>query len=795
MINKILRLSAILLALFFCLLNWVNAQDSNYRISGSIKDSNGEAVSGASIKIKRQEISFEKNTLTNVKGEFLFDNLAAGSYQIFATAKGFAEQEQSVNVGQTSFVNIILQPVSLAEYVSVTSSYLAGTPEALETTAGSIETIDKYTLEKARVFNFSEALRKVSGVNVRDEEGFGLRPNIGIRGTNPTRSTKILLLEDGIPLAYAPYGDNASYYHPPVERFESIEVLKGAGQIEYGPVTVAGVVNYITPSPPEKTSFSLKLLGGNRDYFNGSASFGGTFGGTGILVNLTRKQGAGARENVRSGLNDFSLKVVRPINDKNVLTFKYSHYNEDSQITYSGLTEAEYAENPRQNPFLNDRFDLFREGFSVSHTFVFTSKASLSTNAYTSYFSRDWWRQSSNSGERPNRRGSDSDCRGMQDLLTTCGNQGRLRDYRIFGIEPRFNAQFDLGKIRSDFNIGFRVHHENQDRRQKNGDLPTSRDGILVENNVRQNLAVSGFIQNRFIWKNFSFTPGLRVENIKFKRINRLNETIGETELTQLIPGFGATFNAFGNTTVFAGIHRGFAPPTTADIITNNGGMVDLKSELSWNYEAGIRTRPLKGVSFEAALFRTDYENQIIPASVAGGSGATVTNAGQTLHQGIEFSGQLDSSGLFKTGYNIYIRAAFTHLTTAEFRGTRFSSISGFTNILVSGNRLPYAPKNLLTASIGYSYKNFDAFVENNRIGSQFSDDLNSINPSVNGQRGLIHAQTYWNATANYRIEKLKSTVFVTAKNIFDKTFVVDRSRGVLPGSPRLLQAGFTVNY
>ncbi len=92
------------------------------------------------------------------------------------------------------------------------------------------------------MFNFSEALRKVSGVNVRDEEGFGLRPNIGIRGTNPTRSTKILLLEDGVPLAYAPYGDNASYYHPPVERFESIEILKGAGQIEYGPVTVAGAL-------------------------------------------------------------------------------------------------------------------------------------------------------------------------------------------------------------------------------------------------------------------------------------------------------------------------------------------------------------------------------------------------------------------------------------------------------------------------------------------------------------------------------------------------------------------------
>ena len=780
----------------FCFGASIIAAQNAQTFLGNVKDEDGSAIVGATVEIKRRDVQFEKTTTTNERGEFMFEKLRGGNFQIIVSANGFAQQVQFVNIGQTNTFEFVLKPENIAEYVSITSNYLAGTRETLERTAGSIETIDKEILENARVFNFSEALRKVSGVNVRDEEGFGLRPNIGIRGTNPTRSTKILLLEDGIPLAYAPYGDNASYYHPPIERIESVEVLKGAGQIEFGPVTVAGVINYITPNPPEKPTFLLTLLGGNRDYFNGSAGFGGTFGKTGILLNLTRKQGAGARDNVRSGLNDFSSKIVQPINDKNILTFKYSHFNEDSRLTYSGLTEAEYSANERQNPFRNDSFNLFREGLSLSHTIVFTPKSSLTTNAYTSYFSRDWWRQSSNSNERPNRLGSDADCRGLQDLSTTCGNQGRLRDYRIYGIEPRFNLQFDLGNVRNDLNVGFRIHHENQDRRQKNGDLPNSRDGILVESNVRRNLAYSGFIQNRFIWKNFSFTPGVRVENIKFKRINRLNNTIGETTLTQVIPGLGATYNAFKNMTFFAGIHRGFAPPTTADIINNNGGVIDLEPELSWNYEAGWRTRLFDGLSLEGTFFRTDYENQIVPASVAGGVGATVTNGGKTLHQGFEFSGEANSSALFKTNYNVYVRTAYTYLSAAEFRGAnRFSSISGFTNVSVQGNRLPYAPKNLLTTSIGYAYRNFDAFVENNLIGRQFSDDLNSVNPSANGQRGAIGAQTYWNATANYRVEKWKSTFFVTAKNIFDKTFIVDRSRGILPSSPRLLQAGWKFIY
>ncbi|MBA2352757.1 MAG: TonB-dependent receptor plug domain-containing protein [Burkholderiales bacterium] len=181
-----------------------------------------------------------------------------------------------------------------------------GTPENLENIAGSGDIVTGETLEKSRVFTTNEALRKVPGVHVRDEEGFGLRPNIGIRGLNPTRSTKVLLLEDGIPLTYAPYGDNASYYHPPVERFERIEVLKGAEQIKFGPQTIGGVINYITPSPPLEPGGSVTLAGGNRDYFNGRLQYGAR----NTLFDYSHKQGDGARDNTYSNLDDLNLKSV-----------------------------------------------------------------------------------------------------------------------------------------------------------------------------------------------------------------------------------------------------------------------------------------------------------------------------------------------------------------------------------------------------------------------------------------------------------------------------------------------------
>ena len=769
---------------------------SEIKLEGRVVDGNGAAISDAAVRLSKPDVRFVSETVTDGNGMFSFNNVPAGKYRMTVTARSFGSISKDLTLTADSTREFVLEPETIAAEISVTSSYLAGTPESLTEIPGSIERIDAQTLENSRVYNFSEALRKVAGVNVRDEEGFGLRPNIGIRGTNPTRSSKVLLLEDGLPLSYAPYGDNASYYHPPVERYESIEVLKGSGQIAYGPQTIAGVINYLTPNPPAKPTFNLMLEGGNKRFFNGAAGFGGTFGRFGTILSFNHKQGDGSRENTNFKLYDLSSKSTFEINPSNILTAKFSFYREDSNLTYTGATEAEYAANPRGNIFRNDHFFGRRYGVSLQHTALITSKISLTTNLYNNYFSRDWWRQSSNSGQRPNRLNVDADCRRLADLNTTCGNEGRLRDYLVQGIEPRLSAGFDIGSVRNELNIGFRVHHEDQERIQKNGDMPNSRDGVVAENNERKALAQSAFVQNRFIWKDFAFTPGLRFERIEYRRSNRLANAgtgaAGETFTTQIVPGFGVAYSGLRNTTIFAGVHRGFSPPRVEDVVNNSGGVVELDSELSWNYEAGVRTRPIRGIELSGAFFRNDYQNQIVAASIA--SGTAFTNGGATLQQGIEFSGQIDSGTIFRSSHNVYFRTAYTFLPTAEFSGTRFSSV--IPAVSITGNRLPYTPKTLLTSSLGYSHPaGFDAFLENVFIGRQFGDDLNTIDPTVNAQRGAVPAQTYWNATANYKVEKWKTTLFVTAKNIFDRTLIVDRSRGILPSQSRLLQTGVKVSF
>ena len=634
------------------------AQSAKASLAGRVLDQNQASITGAQVTLSISGVKKERTFVTQTDGSFHFDDLMPGEYHLSAIARGFSVVDKVIVLksGETDAVDLTLQPSSVAETVVVSSSYLLGNAEIVERTPGAVDIIDKKTLESSRVLSSSEVLRKVSGLNVRDEEGFGLRPNIGIRGLNPTRSTKVLLLEDGLPLTYAPYGDNASYYHPPVDRFESIEIVKGSGQILYGPTTVGGVVNYITPAPPIDASGFLTLMGGNRDYFNGHINYGGTWKGTGLVFDYTRKQGELARQDQRSGINDLNLKSVSPFGMKHALTLKANYYGERSNITYSGLTEAEFRANPEQSIFRNDFFDGDRFGGSITHAYIPNDQITLTTNLYGSIFYRDWWRQSSNSAERPNRlntlAGGDPDCRSMADLHTTCGNQGRLRKYYVRGVETRVRANFGFLGINNEADFGGRIHFETQDRQQQNGDRPTARSGVVVENNERKNSAYSAFLQNRFLFRDWTITPGVRVEHIKFQRTNRLANSgagvTGRTELTQVVPGIGVSYHPASTLTLFAGVHRGFAPPRTEDIINNlTGGTVDLDSELSWNYEVGIRSLPAKGFQIDATLFRMDYENQIVPASLAGGVGSAFTNGGETLHQGVEVTGRLDTGTIF----------------------------------------------------------------------------------------------------------------------------------------------------
>jgi len=657
---------------------------------------------------------------------------------------------------------------------SMATVFVIGGEENLTSLGGAGQILGKKELEDSHVFTVNEALRKVAGVHARDEEGFGLRPNIAMRGLNPTRSTKITLLEDGLALAYAPYGDNASYYHPMVDRYERIEVLKGASSLMFGPQTVGGVVNYITPAPRQAFGGYVQGVMGNRDYINTKMSIGGK----GLNLDYGQKQGNGARDNMSHKLDDLNIKYSTEISERQAITLRTNLYKEDSLQTYSGLTQAEFENfGSSYNPFKNDHFQAQRTGLSVTNDFLINEHTTLITSVYYSKFDRDWWRQASNSQDGQCAALNASRLAGFAINPDSCNSvQGRLRSYETWGIEPRITIRHSLGE----FQAGARIHFEEQNRKQINGTSPTARSGTLAENNVRDTSAYSGFIANRFDIGKFTVTPIARYESIRAERNNLLTAQTGESNVYAFTPGLGATWNPTEALTVFTSLHKGFAPPRVEDLIGSTGTVTNVSEEKSKNFEMGFRMQPMKRVSLQGAYFRNAYDNLIAVGSIAGGS--TPLSQGKGLFEGIELAADAD----FSTG--VFGRLAYTWLPTAE-QTEAFRNVSTGETVGSQGKRQAYAPENTLTAAVGYEVGAIKGELEAQYVGSQYSDFANTVAPTADGQKGEIAAYTVWNASLNYRFDKALSA-FVTGKNLLDKTYVVDRTRGILVGMPRLIQIG-----
>jgi Fe(3+) dicitrate transport protein len=680
---------------------------------------------------------------------------------------------------------------------------------------GSGQVVTGEDLYTSHVLNTNEALRKVTGVNVRDEEGFGLRPNIGIRGLNPTRSTKVLLLEDGLFLSYAPYGDNASYFHPLMDRYDRVEVIKGADMLLYGPQTISGTINYVTPDPPAKPGGFVAGTGGNRDYFNGQAFYGGWHNNLGGLVDYVHKQGNGARDNTHHKVDDVGVKAIALANPNSAFIAKASYFTEDSMVTYSGITDAERrAFGLRYNPFDNDTFNTERYGTSLVHSYDLNPNINFRTSFYYNSFSRDWWRQSS--------RTTDLQCgeaflqarlHGRPVNPDFCNSiQGRLRDYYIFGVDERATLEHAVtDNIANQLQAGFRVHKEGQERRQVN-ELFVTGGSTLAEWNERDAFAFSFFVQDRIEFGKFSVTPAIRFEDIDYKRRNKLALSgcttppcVGSETLDKFIPGISVGYDPNDKISFFAGVHEGFAPPRVEDSIANDGGSVDIDPEESVNLEVGFRSEPVRGLHLDTTYFRNDFSNLIAVGSIAGGDNPLAE--GEALFEGLEVYTRIDSGRMFNKPWSIYGQVAFTWLPVAEQLSPFISVTTGLPlQGDTTGNRQPYAPEYLVTPRIGYARKNFDINLEmvyvssqfgdflNLKAGSQHPDGPNSVN-ALSGMFGEIPAYTIFNFAATYTIEKTNTDLYFTVKNLFDDDYIVDRTRGILPGAPRLIQAGLKQNF
>lgn len=665
-----------------------------------------------------------------------------------------------------------------AAYVELPAIDVIGKGEqSVKKLPGSVAVVTKEFIEVTQPLSTQDALKSVPGIVVREEEGYGFIPNIGMRGLDPNRSQKLLVLEDGVPVAPGLFLANESYYSPRIERMESIEVLKGAAGLRYGPTTIGGVINYKTKKIEEGTKLTAAI--GSHGYqmlgldAGAVTQDGNALGG----ISLVTSEGDGFRNNGFK-MNDFMVKGGMAIGDKQWVGIKLSHYDNDINTSYVGLRPNEYRNNPTKNPAPNDYFLTQRNAVDINHEIEISDSAKLKTVAYWSQLDRDFWRR-----EIQTRTADGTvfrDCNGAQNCMT-----GRNRTFTMAGIDSRLMLNYGGFGIKNEAEIGIRLHNDSLSNQTVSSRTdPNARSGTLTGDDSQKARGIAFYGQNRFIFSDtFSATFGLRVEDYTQDRKNELTGQSGQAKNTEVLPGLGVAWQLTPATQLFAGIYKAFSPAMVATAISSAGVDQSLDAERSTNLEAGLRGK-YQAWSYEATLFQMDFTNQIVPQSESGGVGATVTNAGKTIHRGAE--GGLGYN--FGNGWSINTNA--TYVPTADYNSTKIVS-----SIDRNGNRLPYAPELTYGASVNYASGPLKTSFSGNHVSSQYVDPENTNAESTDGRRGKIPEYTVFNLSSQYQINKQMS-VFGAIRNLLDEKYIASRNPdGIFPGAGRNYQVGMTYKF
>jgi Fe(3+) dicitrate transport protein len=686
-------------------------------------------------------------------------------------------------------------------------------PSSVENLPGSYSVMTREQIEARNPFSIIETIREIPGLHVVSEDVAGTHLNIGLRGLNPRRSSRTLLLEDGAPTVFfAPYGDPSAHYSTPIERIERIEVLKGSGQILYGPQTMGGMINFVTrPVPTNGTAGTVKITGGNNGYYDGHFNVGSGTENGGFMVDVLKKRGDGIRAEHQFDLQDVALKGQFKISRDQRITGKYSNFQEDSLFSETGLTAAEYLVSPYRGAQFDalagsnrERFTMKRNTAQVIHEWDLNADMKLSTQLYYSKTDR---------ASRRSREFEIDDPADGTGELETNAFAVRPRKYEVFGIEPKLELKHNTFGLQNQAVIGFRYHEEDIDRKKYTGA------SIFATNTADERLtakikALSYYAQNTFFAGDWSFTPGLRLEDISSRKVlygGDFSTSVSSltTSKLQALPGFGFTWNGLKSATVFGGIHRGFAPPRPdRDVIepdNSNPELKRVKPELSTTTEVGVRTSVLQSGYAETTLFNMDISDIVVQTP----DGSAFRNEGKAQHTGFEVAGKINLGEVVGRKNNYFASLSYTNLFTAKFKnsgtvgGEGEDGYGGYS----AGNRLPYAPKHTLALNLSYEdQQGLIGRIGVTHISQQFANTDNyrgtspagycpGNDPDVCGLFGEIPSLTLVNASMSYAPKGQKVTYFITGENLSDKKYFSARTNGLQPGRGRLIFAGVRYSF
>ena len=719
---------------------------------------------------------------------------------------------------------------------------VTGSVEGAAGVAGSATYLDLEELENFSYTDINRVLRQVPGVNLREEEGFGLRPNIAIRGSYDDRNSKIAIYEDGILKAPAAYAAPSAYYFPNVGRMAGVEVVKGAGAIKYGPHTAAGAIHFFSSAIPDAVdavSGKGQISVGERGTLRAHALAGGykRLGsydlGVSVETHQARSDGFKVLDNggpTGFSTQDYLGKIALRSNEaaglQQSLEFKFQYYKQHSDETYLGLSRADFSTTPnrRYAGSQRDEMDVEHYTYQLTHDVDFGGGWGLTTVGYITETHRIWYKlQDVRNAGGSNRSlaavladpTAPDNASAFTYLTGSDSGDGDLRVrkndrlYHTKGVQTVLTKDVELGGSSHALELSARYHEDEEDRFQQD-DRYTMLNGTMVlssagqpgsnSNQVNAAEAWSFFLRDTIAIGRLTVTPGIRYETIDLKR-TRYASTPSSTDrdnrgtlidsssnnVDVWIPGIGATYELGGGLLLLGGVHRGFTnpPPVSA------GGTL-AEPEISTNWEAGLR---YTGNNAQVTLigFFNDYSNFVGTCTASSGGGCTIGDqfSGGRVHaKGVEFSAQYDAGGLLGDGFTMPLGVIYTY-THATFRES-LDSFGPWGENVVKGDLLPNLPQHLLTVNVGIGRNGWRLDL----TGNYTSETFGETGAGAQSDPFLrIAPRMIFDLSGEVELAR-NVALFGSVENLFDKSYNVGvQPAGWRPGLPRTVMGGIRFGF
>ncbi|PAJ76153.1 TonB-dependent receptor [Pseudoalteromonas sp. NBT06-2] len=689
--------------------------------------------------------------------------------------------------------------------------------DKLRTESGSATLLTELELEKHEYDDIHRILASVPGVNIREEDGFGLRPNIGFRGVTPERSKKITILEDGVLIGPAPYSAPAAYYFPVTTRMTAVEVFKGPSAIKHGPQTVAGTLNLVTRSIPTHNEGGLDLSLGTEGYAKAHAYFGETHDNIGTLFEAVHIEADGFKDldgggNTGFEKNDFLAKVNYLIDGKKydqIIELKLSYADEVSNETYLGLTEDDFNTNPYRRYAATQPAKMDTKHTQIMFTHNLNSdNLNVTTRLYRNDYERAWRKLN----------GLTNTTASLSEILENPKNENNIAQYQVIsgqidsnrgigetnlnlimgtndrsyvsqGIQVNADFTVKLFDLQHDISVGVRLHEDEIDRshfeeiyEMKDGSaLKTIQPAYDATQNIESTKALSIYLEDSITIDNLTVSAGLRSEYMDMHYNDKVKTDDWQDKTTSiLLPGLSGFYKLSENSGLLAGVYQGFSPSSP-----KQGPEVEV--EKSINYEFGGRYNK-DNTKLELVSFFNDYDN--LKASCSQSTGCNDDqeyDGGRATVYGLE--AQLQQSYSINSHIDVPLSLVYTY-TQSEFKEEFVSEYEPWGHVL-PGYEIPDLAEHQTTLNIGLDANNWQFNLSVRYVGEMLSsagerDDINVLRTDESA---------IFDISASYELGDY-GRIYGKVDNLTDEaTIVSHKPYGVRPGKPRLMSIGYKYQF